>query len=68
VKLFEVTASKICTNTYNVHDYDSCDKTIYDFMMKRMLEPTGYDFIVAHFLALDHVGHSTSTIHSEFMK
>lgn len=35
-KLFEFTAEKTCVNTYNVHDYDSCDKLIYENMMVRM--------------------------------
>jgi GPI ethanolamine phosphate transferase 3 subunit O len=32
-----------------------------------MTSQPSYDFIVSHFLALDHIGHSTSTIHSEIM-
>lgn len=35
-KLFEFTAEKTCVHTYNVHDYDSCDKLIYENMIVRM--------------------------------
>jgi phosphatidylinositol glycan class O len=36
-------------------------------MIERMTNNKAYDLIVSHFLSLDHVGHSTSTIHSEIM-
>lgn len=65
-KLFEFTAEKTCVNTYNVHDYDSCDKLIYENMIVRMKEAT-YDFMVAHFLALDHIGHSKGRISDDIM-
>lgn len=29
VKLFSFTGGQTCSNTYNVHDYDSCDQSIY---------------------------------------
>lgn len=36
-------------------------------MIDKMANNPNYDLIVSHFLALDHIGHSTSTIHNELM-
>lgn len=29
IKIFRFTGGETCSNTYNVHDYDSCDQSIY---------------------------------------
>lgn len=36
-------------------------------MIYKTANNPSYDLIVSHFLALDHIGHSTSTIHTEVM-
>jgi len=53
-------------NTYDVNDIDGCDEVIYRNMKNSLRE--GYDFMVGHFLALDHVGHSISSINNSKME
>lgn len=67
MKLFSFTGGEICSNTYNVHDYDSCDQSIYYNMIEEITSKPGYSLTVSHFLALDHIGHSTSNIYNQLM-
>lgn len=69
VKLFDFTQSAVCTNTFDVHDLNTCDQVVYD-NLPRFLGPNANssDFIVAHLLGIDHVGHSTSSLTSPKME
>ena len=53
-------------NTFDVHDLDTCDNVVYDNLpselMVRGQSKHHSNFIVAHLLGIDHVGHSRSTI------
>jgi len=65
-KLFDFSASNVCENTYDVNDIHTCDQIIYNNLPKHLKNKT-HDLIIAHFLAIDHVGHSTSSIKNDKM-
>lgn len=70
VKLYQFNDSAVCTNTFDVHDLDTCDRVVYDNFDKylsRDENKTNVDFIVAHLLGIDHVGHSTSSLTDPMM-
>lgn len=65
-KLFDFTNSQVCENTFDVHDLDTCDKVVYDHLPQQIITSSEAhqrtNMIVAHFLGVDHVGHSKSSI------
>jgi GPI ethanolamine phosphate transferase 3 subunit O len=46
--------------SFVVEDIDSCDSTVRDNLFREYLEG-GWDFIVGHYLGVDHLGHTLST-------
>lgn len=67
VKLFDLTNSKICSNTYDVNDIEGCDRLIYEHLPSE-LKNMKHDLVIAHFLSLDHIGHSRGSINGEEMQ
>lgn len=70
IKLFDFSSNKVCENTYDIQDYDSCDANVYKYLSEAAITHRlpnrevkhKYDFLVGHFLAIDHIGHATSSI------
>ena len=68
----------MCDSTFNIRDYDACDELIYENLHRFVkMDPKDGNsnrkkanpensrndsLLIAHFLALDHIGHSTSSI------
>lgn len=70
VKLYQFNDSAVCTNTFDVHDLHTCDQVVYDNLdnyLSREGSQRNVDFIVAHLLGIDHVGHSTSSLTDPMM-
>lgn len=65
-KLFDFSLSTVCTNSFDIFDLDTCDNLIQSSLPQQIRGFTqkdeNPDFIIAHFLGIDHVGHSTSSI------
>ena len=59
-KLFPFTSSVPCPNTFDIWDWDDCDDLIYQHLLPILHQ--NHSLTIAHFLALDHIGHSTSSI------
>ncbi len=73
VKLFNFDSNNsfVCDSTFNIRDYDSCDQLIYQNLHKyikkeeqnqRDKDKKFDSLLIGHFLAIDHIGHSTSSI------
>ena len=60
-KLFDFEREYPCTTTFDIWDWETCDKLIYAHLEDE-LAADDTSLVVAHFLALDHIGHSTSSL------
>lgn len=64
-KLFKFDTSYPCKTTFDIWDWETCDNIIYSNLETEIRN--NKDLIVAHFLALDHIGHASSSItHPDF--
>lgn len=64
-KLFKFTKSYPCSTTFDIWDWNTCDLIIYKNLEEEIKSEN--NLIIAHFLSLDHIGHSSSSItHPEF--
>lgn len=61
-KLFEFTVSYPCESTFDIWDWSTCDTIIYNNLIHEIKRSPKHWFNVAHFLSLDHIGHSTSSL------
>ena len=61
-RLFDFHISYPCENTFDIWDWDTCDKIIYNNLLSEINHKPERKLIISHFLALDHIGHSTSSI------
>lgn len=72
-KLFDFQISYPCVNTFDIWDWETCDSIIYKNLLDEINDKGNEknlyerELLIAHFLALDHIGHSTSSItHEKF--
>ena len=59
-KLYPFKKSLNC-NSFNVADLHSCDKVVMDNLVKEY-KKREYQMLVGHFLGLDHIGHTFSSV------
>lgn len=62
IKLFNFNNHSICNNSYDVNDFTTCDRHVYEGLNNYLENRREYSLLVGHFLALDHIGHSFSSI------
>ena len=58
VNLFDFDEEFSCADNYDIWDWDTCDDLIYQHLPSSL----HHQLVVAHFLALDHIGHATSSL------
>ena len=49
--------------SFNVQDLDSVDNGVLERLIPYIREPNRWDVLVAHFLGVDHVGHTFGPSH-----
>lgn len=58
--LFSFDNAHVCASTFDIRDLDSCDNLIYRYLPEAI--KSSDSLLIAHFLSIDHIGHSTSSL------
>ena len=65
-KLFQLDIEYPCETTFDIWDWKTCDAIIYQNMREEVVQRRSQKkrtkMTIAHFLGLDHIGHSTSSV------